>query len=72
MNDTRQISGVGVVFLGNQNGSDILYDMTIKFGKYSLRRYAKGTSLVDCIPDPSAPDRIWIDVENRKIVLKLS
>ena len=72
VNDTRQITGITVFFLGlEQRSGNTVYELTIKFGKYSLRRYAKGTSLIDCIPDPDSTDSINIDAENKKIVLTL-
>jgi hypothetical protein len=72
VNVTRQITGITVFFLGLEKSSaNTVYELTIKFGKYSLRRYAKGTSLIDCIPDPDATGSITVDVENKKIVLTL-
>jgi hypothetical protein len=69
VNDTRQITGITVFFLGLEKRSgNTVYELTIKFGKYSLRRYAKGTSLIDCIPHS---DSISIDAANKKIVLTL-
>src|SRR5688572_10810614 len=31
------------------NNGDIKFDLIIYFGKYSLRRYAKGSALDDCL-----------------------
>ena len=45
--------------------------MTIYLGKYALRRYAKGTSMVDCIPAAESMDWITLDVESRKIEVRL-
>jgi len=45
--------------------------MTIHFGKYALRRYAKGTELIDCIPGAESMDWIDIDVESKNIDLRL-
>ncbi len=47
------------------------YQMTIQFGKYSLRRYAKGTNLIDCIPSEESMGWIDIDIENKKIQVRL-
>jgi hypothetical protein len=72
VNDTKQITGITVFLLGlEKRSANTVYELTMKFGKYSLRRYAKGTSLIDCIPHPNATDSITVDSENRKIVLTL-
>jgi len=47
------------------------YEMKIKFGKYSLRRYAKGASMIDSIPDSNLAEWIDIDIENNQIELQL-
>ena len=72
VNDTRQITGITVFFLGLEKSSgNTAYEMTLILGKYSLRRYAKGRSLIDCIPDTDATESIEIDLENRRIILTL-
>lgn len=71
VNDTRQITGITVFFLGLEKSANTVYELTIKLGKYSLRRYAKGTSLIDCMPNPDQTEWINIDAEDKKIVLKL-
>lgn len=72
VNDTRKITGITVFFLGlEERSGNTVYELTIKFGKYSLRRYAKGTSLIDCIPRTDLTDSISIDAANKKIVLTL-
>ena len=67
VNDTRQI--VTKAWLG-KNGQDE-YEMTIRFGKYSLRRYAKGTEMLDCIPSSNSMEWIDIEPENKKIEITL-
>lgn len=67
INDNRKI--VTTAWIG-KDGQDE-YKMTILFGKYSLRRYAKGTSMIDCIPSDESMDWINIDVNNRKIEIRL-
>lgn len=47
------------------------YKMSIQFGSASLRRYAKGLSLIDCIPIEETMDWIAIDVEKRTISIQL-
>jgi hypothetical protein len=67
VNDTRMIETQA--WLG-QTGQDV-YEMTIRLGKYALRRYAKGKSLIDCIPSEESMDWVIIDPENRMIELQL-
>ena len=67
VNDTRRIETTG--WLG-KSGQD-KYQVTIMFGKYSLRRYAKGSSLIDCIPSEKTMEWIDIDTENHSINIEL-
>jgi hypothetical protein len=67
VNDTRKIETT--VWTLTDKG-DILFELFIYFGKYSLRRYAKGTNLKDCLP-PLESDHILIDFENERIELHL-
>lgn len=72
VNDTRQIAEITVFFLGLEKRSgNTAYELTLKLGKYSLRRYARGTSLTDCIPVPGPSEWITVDAESRKIELRL-
>ena len=67
INDKREIETMAWI---GQSGQDE-FEMKIKFGKYSLRRYAKGTALNDCVPNSDSMDWIEIDIENRRIQLQL-
>ncbi|WP_462251166.1 hypothetical protein [Ekhidna sp.] len=67
VNDKRRI--VTKAWIG-EDGQDE-YEMTVLFGKYSLRRYAKGTSLIDCIPDYKSEDWVEMDIEMKKIEIRL-
>jgi hypothetical protein len=67
VNDTRKI--ITTAFIGY--GGEHVFEMTIRLGKYALRRYAKGTSMIDCIPGKESMDWITLDVENRKIEVRL-
>jgi len=68
VNDTRKIETRA--WIGKTGQYE--YNMTIRFGKYSLRRYAKGTSLIDCIPSEETMDWIDIDTENKIIEIRLN
>jgi len=67
VNDTRKIVTTSWIGIDGQDE----YEMTIKFGKYSLRRYASGANLIGCIPDSSSMDWITIDTNNKTIELRL-
>jgi len=67
VNDNRKI--ITPAWIGKDGQGE--YEMTILFGKYSLRRYAKGTSMIDCVPSNESMDWIDIDVDNRKIEIIL-
>jgi hypothetical protein len=68
VNDTRKI--ISMAWLGKSG--QIEYELIIHFGKYSLRRYAKGNSLIDCVPSADSMDWIQIDIENRKLEIFLN
>ena len=67
VNDTRKIETMAWIGWNGQSE----YQMTIHFGKYSLRRYARGTSLLDCIPSSDSMDWVDIDIEKHTIELWL-
>jgi hypothetical protein len=67
VNDTRRI--VTKAWIGYDGQRE--YEMTIKFGKFSLRRYAKGTCLKDCVPSADTMDWINLDIDKRTIEIQL-
>ena len=67
VNDTRQITTKA--WLGYDGQGE--YEMTIHFGQYSLRRYANGTSLTDCLPSEDSSDWVTLDIEKKTIELQL-
>jgi len=67
VNDKRKL--VTKAWIGKDGQSE--YEISIKLGKYALRRFAKGKSLKDCIPGQENSDWIEIDVEMKKIELSL-
>lgn len=73
VNDTRQIQGIRVLFLGGDavGTNNTLYYLTLRLGKYALRRYAKGTSMVDCLPINRERELITIDPDKKNIIIKL-
>lgn len=68
VNKARKIETI--VWIG-KSGQDE-YNLTIEFGKYALRRYAKGSSLEDCIPGSESMDWIEIDKDNKRMKVKLN
>ena len=67
INDKRKI--VTKAWLG-YDGQDE-YEITINFGQYSLRRYAKGTDLSDCLPNEDTMDWVSLDMKSKTIELQL-
>lgn len=67
INDNRKLTIKA--WIGADEQSE--YEMTIKFGKYSLRRFAGGESLKECVPTGNNFDWIIIDLEKKKIELWL-
>jgi len=65
----RQIITKALLLEGNARSSEC--DLIFNFEKYSLRRYARGTSLIDCLPIEDSTDLINIDLENYIICIQL-
>ena len=63
VNDTRKIETDAWAL---SDKGDIKFRLVIYFGKYSLRRYARGNSLEDCLPSLDSNDHIFIDFEKRQ------
>jgi hypothetical protein len=68
VNDTRRIATTA--WLGKSGQEE--YEMTIRFGRYSLRRYAKGANMIDCIPSEDTMDWINIDTDDKAIEICLN
>lgn len=67
INDTKQL--VTKAWIGKEGQDE--YELTLRFGPYALRRYAKGTDMVDCIPSPESMDWIDIDPDRKRIEISL-
>ena len=67
VNDTRTI--VTTAFIGYDGQGK--FEMTIKLGPRSLSRYAKGSDMIDCIPDKESMEWIDVDIDNHKITIFL-
>jgi|694.fasta_scaffold02841_15 hypothetical protein len=67
VNDTRKIETIAFVGLDGQTP----YELIVYFGKYSLRRYARGSGLDDCLPNLDEVSPITIDIKSKKIELYL-
>jgi hypothetical protein len=68
VNDSRQI--ITQAWIG-RGIDEQRYECIIKFGKYALRRYAKGTNLKGCIPGRETTDWVELDIEKKTIVVRL-
>jgi hypothetical protein len=69
VNATKKIEIIAYIVYGQDGGEN--YNMTIRLGECSLRRYAKGESLIECIPSNETMDWVDIDIENKIIELRL-
>lgn len=67
INDTRRI--VTTAFIGYNETQ--LYDLTILLGRYSLRRYSRGYSLQDCVPDEETLEWYTLDISSRRLEIRL-
>ena len=64
---TREI--VTTAWMG-ESGQD-QYEMCLKLGSKSLNNYNLGLSLIDCLPEDKSMKWITLDIENKKIELRL-
>lgn len=67
VNDSRRIITNAWIGLDGQT----LFEMTIIFGPRSLSKYARGLSLLDCLPSDNTSDWITLDLNARTIELQL-
>jgi hypothetical protein len=67
VNDTRRI--VTKAWLGYDGQGE--FEMIINFGRHSLKRYAKGSGLEDCLPGEESMDWITLDIDRKTIELCL-
>lgn len=67
VNDTRRIKTTA--WIGEEG--HVLYELTIEFGKYALRRYARRTEMIDCIPSSDTMDWIDLDIGKKRITVFL-
>ena len=47
------------------------YELELNFGTKSLSKYARGLSIVECIPDAATDDWIEIDTKKKEITILL-
>jgi hypothetical protein len=67
VNDTRKI--ITKAWLGYDGQGE--FEMTINFGQHSLKRYAKGSDLTDCLPSKYSMEWITLDIKRKTIELQL-
>lgn len=67
INDNRSLTTR--MWMGKDGQTE--YSLTIHLGNYSLRRYAKGSSMEDCIPDTPIKQWLTIDEDAEQIDLHL-
>lgn len=67
VNDKRQL--LLKAFIGKDGQSE--YELTLKFGKNSLSRFARNLDIKECIPNPEKPNFFDIDINLNKIKIDL-
>ena len=66
VNDKRQIKTK--VWVGTDGQTQ--FDLIIKFGNYSLKRYSAGENLAECVPDDNSLDWVTVDEKEKSIELR--
>ncbi|MBE7169023.1 MAG: hypothetical protein INR73_00440 [Williamsia sp.] len=67
VNDKQEV--VLVAFAG-KTGQD-KYELTLRFGRKALSRYARGLSIEECVPEAGNADWLDINPADRKMVAQL-
>ena len=67
VNDNRQV--ILKAFIGKDGQS--AYELTLKFGKKALSRYARNLDIKECIPNPAKQNWFDIDTKDNKIEIQL-
>lgn len=67
VNDNRQVNMQAFV---GKNGQT-LYSLVVKFGNKALSRYARGLTIVDCIPQTDFKNWFRIDIMLKEIEIQL-
>ena len=67
VNDKRKV--VMTAFIGMTEQDK--YELTLKFGKKALSRYAKGLDIIECVPNSENGNGFDIDIDKRKVVIQL-
>jgi len=67
VNDKRQV--VMTAYIG-KTGQDI-YELTLRFGKKALSRYARDLDISECLPDSEHDDWWDVDINHRAIWIQL-
>ncbi len=67
VNDKREV--VMLAFLGKKGQEE--YELTLRFGRMALSRFARDLEIASCVPSPDASDWFDVDVEKRKIWVQL-
>lgn len=68
VNDKKRIETIA--WLGKSGQEQ--YFLTIELGKDSLKRYSKGSCLIDCIPDTNPKHWMEINTESKKMKIKMN
>lgn len=67
VNENRQV--VLKAFIGKDGQTE--YELTLKFGKKALSRYARGLDIKECVPNKDKQNWFDIDTKRNKIDIQL-
>ena len=67
VNDKREV--LMTAFTG-QTGQD-KYELTLRFGRKALSRYARDLSLEECVPNSETNNWLYVVPTNKKILIQL-
>jgi hypothetical protein len=67
INDKRQAELKAYIGKDGQT----VYNLTLKFGRKALSRYARNLDIAQCIPETPPENWFYIDVDKKEVVIQL-
>ena len=67
VNDKRQVGMTAYIGFTGQD----LYELTLKFGKKALSRYARGLDISECLPSPESDEWWDVDIDRRTMWIQM-
>ena len=67
VNDNRQVKLKAFIGMDGQTE----YELTLKFGKKALSRFARNLDITECVPNSDKPNWFVVDIKRNKIEIQL-